>query len=51
MSDQPVWRARKELGVATEAKPIRQSAERVAEMDAFWRFMAKSHGVLNDSTG
>ena len=45
-----VRRARKALGVATEAEAIRQSVERVAEMDAFWRFMAKSRGVLKSGS-
>ena len=41
-----VRRARKALGVATDAEAIRLSVERVGEMDAFWRFMTKSRGVL-----
>ena len=41
-----VRRARKALGVATDAEAVRRSVEQVADMDAFWRFMKKSHGVL-----
>jgi len=39
-------RARKALGVATDAEAVRQSVERVAEMEAFWRFMKTSRGAL-----
>jgi hypothetical protein len=39
-------RARKILGAKTDAEVIRLSVERVAEMEAFWRFMDKSRGGL-----
>ena len=39
-------RARKALGVSTDAEAVRISVERVAEMERFWRFMRKSRGVL-----
>jgi hypothetical protein len=38
------------LRVASDAEAIRQSLERVAEMEAFWRFMRKSHGTLKSSS-
>ena len=41
-----VQRARKALRVTSEAEAVRQSVEHVAEMEAFWRFMAKSRGTL-----
>lgn len=41
-----VRRARKALGTASEAEAVRRSLERVAEMEAFWRFMTKSRGAL-----
>lgn len=39
-------RAKKALGVATDAEAVRRSVERVAEMEAFWRFMARTGGRL-----
>ena len=39
-------RARKALGVATEAEAVRRAIERVAEMEAFWRFMTRTRGRL-----
>jgi len=39
-------RARKALGVSTDAEAVRISVERVAEMEAFWRFMRKTRGVF-----
>ena len=39
-------RAKRALGVRTDAEAVRLSLERVAEMDRFWRFMAKSRAVL-----
>jgi hypothetical protein len=35
-------RAKRALGVKTEAEVIRLSVERVAEMEEFWEFMKKS---------
>jgi hypothetical protein len=35
-------RARKALGVATDAEAVRLSVERVNEMERFWRFMRRS---------
>ncbi len=39
-------RAKKALGVATEAEVVRVSVERVAEMEEFWRFMKSSRRIL-----
>jgi hypothetical protein len=39
-------RAKKALGVKTEAEAIRLSVERVAEMEEFWEFMKKSRQSL-----
>ena len=39
-------RARRVLRVRTDAEAVRMSLERVAEMDAFWRFMTKSRRAL-----
>jgi len=40
-------RAKKALGVSTEAEVIRFSVERVAEMEEFWKFMKKLAGRLS----
>ncbi len=39
-------RAKKALGVATDAEAVRRAVERVAEMEAFWRFMTRTRGCL-----
>jgi hypothetical protein len=39
-------RAKKVLGVETEAEVIRLSVERIAEMEKFWEFMKKSRRTL-----
>jgi hypothetical protein len=39
-------RAKKALGVKTEAEAIRLSVERVAEMEEFWEFMKKNRRSL-----
>ena len=41
-----VRRAKRALGVATEAEAVRVSVERIAEMEAFWRFLRKSRATL-----
>ena len=40
-------RAKKALGVKTEAEVIRLSVERVAEMEEFWEFMKKTRRTLS----
>ncbi len=39
-------RAKKVLGVATDAEVIRLSVERITEMEAFWQFMRSSRRTL-----
>ena len=39
-------RARRALRARTDAEAIRLSLDRVAEMDQFWRFMAKRRATL-----
>jgi hypothetical protein len=39
-------RAKKALGVPTDAEVIRLSLARVAEMDEFWRFMKQTRRTL-----
>ena len=46
VDERAIQRAKKALGVETDAETIRLSVERVAEMDDFWRFMRKSRKSL-----
>jgi hypothetical protein len=39
-------RAKKVLGVGSEAEVVRQSVERVLEMGRFWKLMDESRGTL-----
>jgi len=39
-------RAKRVLGVHTEAEVVRRSIEQVLEQERFWRFMRKSRGSL-----
>jgi hypothetical protein len=39
-------RARRALGVRSDAETVRRSLDHVAEMDVFWRFMARSRRSL-----
>lgn len=41
-----IRRARKALGVGTDAEAVRLAVERVLEMEKFRRFMRESRGVL-----
>jgi len=43
-------RAKKALGVNTEAEVIRLSVERVAEMEEFWQFMKKTRRSLKSGS-
>jgi hypothetical protein len=43
-------RAKKALGVKTEAEVIRSSVERVVEMEEFWEFMKKTRRSLGPRT-
>ena len=46
VDEEAVRRARKALGAATDAEAIRTALERVAEMEAFWRFMKRTRHSL-----
>jgi len=39
-------RAKKALGVATDAEVVRMSVDRVVEMEEFWRFMGRTRAAL-----
>lgn len=46
VDEKAIRRARKALGVGTDAEAVRLSVERVVEMEEFWRFMAGTRGRL-----
>jgi hypothetical protein len=46
VDEQTLRRAKKALGVHTDAEVIRLSVERVAEMEAFWEFMRRTRRSL-----
>lgn len=46
VNERALQRARKALGVKTDAEVVRLSVERIAEMEAFWQFMKSSRGTL-----
>lgn len=46
VDEMAVRRAKRALGVKTDAEAVRMSVERVAEMEAFWRLMTRSRGRL-----
>lgn len=46
VDERTLRQAKRALGVASDAEVIRQSVERIAEMEEFWRFMKRSAGAL-----
>ena len=46
VDEQALRRAKKALGVATDAEVVRLSVERMAEMEAFWQFLKNSRRTL-----
>jgi len=46
VDERTLRRAKKVLRVATDAEVVRMSVERIAEMEAFWRFMKNSRATL-----
>jgi len=42
VDEHAVQRARRVLGAASDAEAIRMSVDRVAEIEAFWRFMQRT---------
>jgi hypothetical protein len=46
VDERALQRARKALGVKTDAEVVRLSVERIAEMEAFWQFMQESRRAL-----
>jgi hypothetical protein len=46
VDEQALRRARKVLGVTTDAEVVRLSVARVSEMETFWRFMTETRRSL-----
>lgn len=46
VDERALHRAKKALGVKTNAEVIRVSVERITEMEEFWKFMEKSRHTL-----
>jgi len=46
IDEQSLRRAKKALGVGTDADAVRASLEWVAEMEEFWRFIRRTRGKL-----
>jgi len=46
VDEQTLHRAKRLLGVETEAEVVRLSVERVVEMEEFWQFMNKTRRSL-----
>jgi hypothetical protein len=46
VDERALRRARRLLGVRTEADVVRLSIERVTEMEEFWQFMERTRGML-----
>ncbi len=46
VDDGVLRRAKKALGVETDAEAVRVSVERMAEMEEFWQFMKRSRRIL-----
>lgn len=46
MEERTLQRAKKLLGVSTDAEAVRLSLERIAEMEKFWRLMKATKNSL-----
>jgi hypothetical protein len=46
VDERALRRAKRVLGVATDADAVRLSLERIAEMERFWRFMDASRKAV-----
>jgi len=46
VDERALRRAKKLLGVPTDAQVVRASVDRIAEMEEFWRFMKNSRRIL-----
>ncbi len=46
VDERALRRAKKALGVTTDAEAVRVSVERITEMEEFWQFMKNSRRAL-----
>jgi hypothetical protein len=46
IDEKALKRARKALGVRTDAEAVRRAIDWIAEMDDFWQFMDRTRGSL-----
>lgn len=46
VDERSLRRAKKLLGVTTDAEVVRGAVNAICEMEEFWRFMKKSRGTL-----
>jgi len=46
VNEQALRRAKKLLGVTTDAEVVRASVDLISEMEEFWQFMKKTRGTL-----
>jgi hypothetical protein len=46
VDERTLRRAKRALGVATDAGVVRASVERIVEMEAFWQFMKRTRRTL-----
>jgi hypothetical protein len=50
VDERSLRRAKRALGLSTDAEVVREAIERVAEMEEFWRFMKETRGILKPGT-
>ena len=50
VDERALRRAKKALGVGTDAEVVRVSVERIAEMEEFWQFMKNSRRTLTPAS-
>jgi hypothetical protein len=46
VDERSLRRAKKALGLSTDAEVVREAVDRVVEMEEFWNFMKETRGVL-----
>jgi len=46
VDEQALGRAKRLLGLTTDAEVVRVSVERIAEMERFWRFMKQTRKTI-----
>lgn len=46
VDERSLRRAKKALGLTTDAEVVREAIQRVADMEEFWRFMKETRSIL-----